>query len=172
MNIILGLDLSIRAAAVVAVPSDWDGRWSRVQSMVAGESLPKGATDNEHALRNQSIANAIIRFARRVGATHAYIEGYAFSRRSSSVHQLAELGGVVRLELVRDGLEVATVNMGQARKLLLGKVPRESAKLAVYDAFIAAGRRFESLDESDAMAIANYGCAQHGAFFFGQEQAA
>jgi hypothetical protein len=75
---------------------------------------------------------------------------------------LGEVGGVVRLELVRAGIELRTANMGTARKLLLGKVPRSDAKMAVYAALRAAGARFETADEAHAMAAANLGLSELG----------
>ncbi len=166
-SVILGLDLSVTAAAAVAVPCAWDGDWSRVESVVVGERLRRDATDAERARRTETIADRLVAFARSTGATLAFIEGYAFSRVTAA-HTLGELGGVVRLELVRAGVELHTVNMASARKLLLGKVPRTDPKVAVFAALRASGARFETCDESDAMAVANYGLAELGGFFFGQ----
>lgn len=79
-----------------------------------------------------------------------------------------DLGGVVRLELVRAGIELTTVPMQTARKLLLGRCPKQGAKVAVAEALRAAGARFEGLDESDAFAVLNWGMSEVGGYFFGQ----
>ena len=97
----------------------------------------------------------------------AFIEGYAFSLRTSA-HSLGELGGVVRLELVRAGIEIRTANMSAARKLLLGKCPRKGAKVAACEALTAAGGRFDTLDESDAAVCVNWGLAELGGYCFCQ----
>jgi len=172
MSVILGLDLSLNAAAAVAVPANWDRVWSRVNTVVVGEVLSTMATLEERARRTQSIARKLCAFARQHNVTHAWIEDYAFSRKSASVHALAELGGVVKLALAEEGIVLERANMGTARKLLLGMGRGKGIKLAVYDAWLAAGRRFESLDESDAMACANLGLSHLGGYFFGQEEAA
>lgn len=164
---ILGLDLSLTASAAVAVPLDWDGDWSRVRSLVVGEKLRREASDAERARRTETIAARIVAFARSTGATRAFIEGYAYGLKTSA-HSLGELGGVVRLELVRAGFELTTVPMQTARKLLLGRCPRQGAKVAVAETLKAAGARFESLDECDAMAAANWGLSELGAYCFGQ----
>jgi Holliday junction resolvasome RuvABC endonuclease subunit len=171
VTVILGLDLSVTAAAAVALPLDWDGQWHRVSSIVVGQRLHRGATDAERARRTETIATRLVAFARSAGASVAYIESYGYAMRTSA-HTLGEVGGVVRLELVRAGVELRTANMGSARKLLLGKVPRSDAKMAVYTALRAAGARFETADEADAMAAANLGLSELGGYCFAQVVAA
>jgi hypothetical protein len=167
---VLGLDLSTRAAAAVAVPRLWDGKWSRVRSSVTGLELTQTATDAERALRTEFIAAKIVAFARANGVREVWIESYAYGMRTMA-HTLGEVGGVVRLELVRAGFEIHTANMGTLRKLLLGKVPRKGAKDAVVTTLRAAGASFDTVDEFEAFACANFGLADAGCFFFGQEAA-
>jgi hypothetical protein len=164
---IAGLDLSTRAAAMVTVPQNWDGCWSRVDSLVVGEPLQRCASDAVRARRTETIAARLVAFAQAQGVTSVWIEGYAFNQ-ATAAHTLAELGGVVRLELVRAGLEVRTANMSTARKLLLGKVPRSGAKDAVVATLRAAGATFATADEADAYCCANLGLSELGGFFFGQ----
>jgi hypothetical protein len=160
MTVLLGLDLSTRAAAAVAVPATWDGVWSRTTSIVVGEALRRDATDEERARRTETIAARLVAFASSQGATEAWIEGYAFSRQTAA-HTLAELGGVVRLELVRAGVDVRTANISTARKLLLGRVPRQDAKAAAQSALFAAGApRAWSADECDAFVACNFGLSE------------
>ena len=162
MTTLLGLDLSTRAAAPVAVPSDWDGSWSRVASLVVGEPLRRDASDAERASRTETIARRIVGFAQSHQVSEAWIESYAYSQ-AGAAHTLGELGGVVRLELVRAGIEIRTAQMATARELLLGKVPRSGAKDAVVATLKAAGARFETADEADAFCAVNLGLAQLGA---------
>lgn len=166
----MGLDLSTRAAAAVAVPSDWDGQWNRVASLVVGEPLRRDASDAERAARTETIARRIVGFAQSHGVREAWIESYAFNQ-SVSAHTLGEVGGVVRLELVRAGMEIRTAQMATARKLLLGKVPRSGAKDAVVATLKAAGARFETADEYDAFTAVNLGLATIGAVCLCQEAA-
>ena len=167
MTVLLGLDLSLTAAAAVAVPLDWDGDWSRVHSVVVGEPLHRTATDAERARRTETIASRLVAFAQAERATTAFIEGYAYGLRTSA-HSLGELGGVVRLELVRAGVEIRTANMGSSRRMLLGACPKKGAKVAVYSTLRAAGATFETLDESDAFTCANFGLSELGGYCFCQ----
>ena len=177
---ILGLDLSARAAAAVAVPREWDGVWRRVKTLVVGEALGRDATDRDRALRCIYIAEQIVGFARRQAVTHAWIEGYAFSQHTAA-HTIAEVGGVVRAELLRAGIEIRTANMSTARKLLLGKLPprrtadekagkvkKPTAKDAVVEALRMAGAAFRTVDEYDGFTAANFGMSEIGGFFYGQ----
>ena len=174
---LLGLDLSARAAAAVMVPLDWDGQWRRVKTLVVGEALSKGASDRDRALRCAYIAERICEFARRYHVAQAWIEGYAFNQNTAA-HTVAEVGGVVRLELVRAGVEIRTANMQSARKLLLGKLPprgkdipkneRVTAKDAVKETLRMAGAAFNTLDEYDGFTCANLGMSEVGGFFYGQ----
>ena len=168
---VLGIDISATATAAVAVPLDWDGRWSRVASVVVGEKLRRDATDTERARRTETIAARVVAFARAHGATQAWVESYAFNQRTAA-HTLAEVCGVLRLELVRAGIEIRTANQSAARKLLLGKLPRADVKVAVYSALRAAGATFETFDESDAFVAANLGLAEAGGYCFAQAEAA
>ena len=171
MSAVLGLDLSATAAAGVVVPCDWDGRWATIASIVVGGKLCRGASDAERARRTEAIATELVAFARDQRASIAFIESYAFSRKTAA-HTLAEVGGVVRLELLRAGLEIRTAPIGTARKLLLGRIPRSDIKAAVVAAVRAAGGRFESFDEADAFVAANYGLSELGGFCFAQAVAA
>src|SRR5690606_36987286 len=108
--IILGLDLSTRAAAAVACPLDWDGDWRRLRTLVVGEPLRRDATEAERIGRCASIAARLAAFARSEGATVAFVESYAYGQ-ATAAHTLGELGGIVRLRLMEEGLEVSVANM-------------------------------------------------------------
>lgn len=171
--IILGIDLSLARTAAVAIPTDWDGQWQRVAEMSEGANLPRNATDLERVERVATIASRLVRFAQAHNAEQAWIESYAFGG-SFMAHTLGELGGVVKHELARAGLELRTVNMGSARKLLLGKIPRGkgAAKDAVQRVLVAAGLPFRwKPDEFDALVVANWAMSELGGFCFAQEAA-
>lgn len=177
MNVVLGIDVSSRSTATVAIPSTWDGVWSRVEWLLCGQKLSRGATDLQRAQRCEQIAREIVGFAKRKGATVAWFEGYAFSQNTSA-HTLAEVAGVVRLELVRAGIEIHTANMNSARKLLLGRVPssrkegKGAAKKAVYATLTAAGASLPKgdpgMDVADAIVCANWGLSDLGAYALAQ----
>jgi len=172
---VMGLDLSTRASAAIVLPRNWAGDWTMMRSLVFGSALEKTATVRDRALRTESIAEAVVQFGNDYGVRHVWIEGYAFSRVSASTHILAELGGVVKLELVRAGMQVQIANMGTARKLLLGRVPRGkgAAKKGALKALRAAGMPFRSgkdtwNDEADAFVAANFGMSELGGHCFAQ----
>lgn len=166
MTVLMGLDLSATRAAACAVPLDWDGEFRRVCTHIVGEGLPRDASDEQRARRCERIAGELVAFARTCGVHEAWLEGYAYSRNTAA-HTLAEVGGVVRLELVRGGIAIHTANMSSARKLLLGKLPAKGAKHAAHAALHAAGSPAWSLDEADAFVCANLGLSEHaGAFCF------
>jgi hypothetical protein len=169
--VLLGIDLGIRACAAVACPLDWSGDWSRVRSIVVGEPLKRDASDAERARRTEAIATKLLGFARETGASLALVESYAYGK-STAAHTLGEVGGVVRLELVRSALDVRTVNLSTARKLLLGKVPPSDAGVACYAALRAAGAGFSTADEAAAFTVLNVALAEAGAYCFAQAHAA
>jgi hypothetical protein len=172
MKRLLGLDLSATAAAACVVPLDWDGDFRRVTTSVVGARLRREASDDERARRCEIIATQLVAFARLHGVAEAWIEGYAFALRTSA-HTLAEIGGCVRLELLRAGVTIRTANMGTARKLLLGRLPRTGAKQAVHAALLAAGSPRWSLDEADAFVAVNLGLSEYpGAWCFASPEAA
>jgi hypothetical protein len=137
MTVLLGIDLGTRACAVVACPTDWDGQWPRVRSVVVGEPLRRDATDAERARRTETIAMRLVAFARETGASQAWIESPAYSQNTAA-HVLGALRGVVSLELVRAGVDIRTAPMSSARKLFLGRLPRADVKVAVYQALRSA----------------------------------
>lgn len=173
---LLGLDLSTRAAAAVAVPLDWDGDFGRVSWEVFGIPLKKDASDFERALRTERIATGIVRFARAHHVKEAWIEGYAFNQKKAA-HTLGEVGGVVRVELVRAGIAISTANMSSSRVLLLGKLPPRgsdvSAKQESARVLAAAGAptewiEQEGLDLVDGYVAVNLGLSIAGGFFYAQ----
>ncbi len=172
---VMGLDLSTKAAAAFIAPLSWNGDWMLTRQLVVGEPLTKQADDMDHARRLGIIAEQICRFAfdYRVGV--AWFESYAFGIRFGA-HTAGELKGVVRHELVRQGVVVRTANMGTARKLILGQVPRGkgASKAAVFKVLRAAGMPFPTfekanwLDRADSFVCANLGLSEAGAYCFAQ----
>ena len=174
MTTILGLDLSTRGTAAVAVPLSWDGDWRGVHTFKCGAALTKAATDDERAARLAKIAKQVVRFATLQGATEAWLESYAFSRQGA--HTAGELGGVVRVALADTGIALHTAQMSTARKLILGHVPRgrDAIKEAVKAVWAEAGFTAGANDDDlcDAMTCANMGLAEAGAYCFCQADAA
>jgi Holliday junction resolvasome RuvABC endonuclease subunit len=170
---ILGLDLSVRCAAAVAVPFTWCGDWRGVETFKCGAALAKTATDDERAARLAKTARQLVRFATVNNVTEAWLESYAFSRNGA--HTAGEVGGVVRVALADARIRLHTSQMSTARKLVLGHVPtgRDAIKAAVKSTWAAAGFTAGANDDdlADAMTAANMGLVEAGAFCFCQEAA-
>lgn len=161
---VMGLDLSLRAAGVAIVPLDWDIDISRVLTKTLGYPLATNASDGERIERCERIADEIKRLAYAHGVIGCWIEGYAFGQGARNAY-LGELGGIVRSALRSLAIPVHSVQMQTARALLLGKNPmgKGKAKLAVCAALKAAGAPESwSVDEFEAMVIANYGLSELG----------
>lgn len=153
---ILGLDLSLRATGIVAVPVRWGLDWSRVHSFVVGDRLPNTATERQRYARVDGIATQVLHHAQRLGCHVVAIENYAFSRSDAHAHELGELGGVVKRELFKAGLDVCTYHASSSRKLL-GKAPRKGAKDWAASRLVSTGAPVAWLgDQYDAFLAANH----------------
>jgi hypothetical protein len=169
--IIIGIDPSVRATAIVAVPLDWGGDWSKIKTAV----IKGGSASNlrERMARNCRIAHETGKAFDGLINTFGwppkfYIEDYAYSMKFKA-HQLGELGGAIRSVLCGFGMvdhDITELPVTKARKLLLGKVPKANQKGATQEALWDAGARFGTIDEYDAMCIANFGLAEHGGHCF------
>lgn len=174
---IVGLDLSLTAPAAICIPGAWDGRdlSAIVVSKLGSEARGTPGSDVERIARMSSIAVAVVAFvAKQVPFAYedrdgwqlppglrplVYVEGYAFGARSSSAHALAELGGIVRVDLFRDlGLTVTPVVASSARKTLLQKLPRADLKKFVERNMrrLQGETYYWSGDVIDAFAVGNH----------------
>jgi Holliday junction resolvasome RuvABC endonuclease subunit len=158
---IVGLDLSLKRPAACAIPRDWElGKWSDLR-WTSLETAPV-ETEHDRIVRIIKIVGHVREFALENRASDCFVEGYAFSARSSSVTKLAELGGHARVEFLSYGRMLRTVVASQARKLLLGKLPQKNAKVMVQQALYAHGAPFSNDDECDAFVVANFGLSELG----------
>ena len=176
---VVGLDMSLTGTAAVAFPAGWDRATKDVRSMTVGTPLVK-ATGAQKIERIFNIVTAVVDFVRESGRPckvsggvsampAVFIEGYAYSARSASVTQLAELGGAVRYALLRDlGIIAREVPASSARLYLLGKLPRGKGtqKPAAVAGVRACGFEFGTVDEFDAWVITNFGLAEVGGVGF------
>lgn len=166
---ILGLDLSERCAGLVILPEDWvqDGApvWHRVVAMTL--DVPDRDTERARILGCAELARQVRAIAAEHRVTAVGVEAYAFSRRSTSAHRLAELGGIVRDRLYRDYDTVRSVVASSARKTLLGRCPRTGAKVEVQRVLGQLQCPWvHAPDLCDAFAIANHLSSEVGGSFF------
>jgi Holliday junction resolvasome RuvABC endonuclease subunit len=164
--VVLGLDLSLRGAGLAAVPTRWDGDWSRIARATVGHPLRKDASEADRIGRLVRLSGEVVAFAERHGCTSAIVEQYAFSSRHAHAHALGELGGVVRVLLTtRVRIPLDVVAPARARKLILGKLPRKDVKAATRAALTAMGMPAEwTADEADAFVLCNHALAEAGGY--------
>jgi hypothetical protein len=159
MNVVLGLDLSLRGLGMVAVPSDWGGDWSRIAHKTVGHPLTKDAPESARIRRLILLANAVLSFAGEHRCGSAIVEQYAFTSQNGQAHALGELGGVVKVylqEVCKIGLEM--VAPASARKLIVGMLPRKGVKDYVRGELTRMGMPASwTKDEGDAFVGANWG---------------
>lgn len=158
---VLGLDLSLRAAAACIVPLDWDGAsLGQLRTCVVGEALANDADECMRLGRLHHIAEGLVAFCRAHGVKHAFVEQYAFSQTGAHARSIAEVGGVVKYRLFRKlGIVCEPVVASSARKLLLTKCPKKDVKKFVVKNVRRLGgtAREWTEDEVDAFVVANMG---------------
>ena len=170
--VVLGLDLSARGAGAVAVPSDWGGDWSKIARLMSGEDLPAGAASALRIGRLHRIAADVVTFAGMHGCTTAVVEQYALRMdpnnpgATAQAHTLAEVGGVVKHQLVEKlGLITESVAPASARKVLLGRVPQKGSKAFTLRALKMMGIPEDwTPDQKDAFVCANWAMSAIGGF--------
>lgn len=156
---ILGLDLSLRAAGMCAIPLNWNLTstldWNECVTGTTGESLKRDSTEAQKIERLKKIRDDVLSFAVATKATVAVIEGYAFSKMTSQAHSLGEAGGVVKLALSEHGIPVYVMTASHARSCL-GSFPRKDTKVHVSSLIKSLGCPENwSGDEIDAFVQAN-----------------
>lgn len=163
---VLGLDLSLRGAGMVAVPSDWAGDWSRIARVTVGHALKKDASEADRIGRLVHISAEVVAFAEAHRCTRAAIEQYAFTSRNAHSHSLGELGGVVKVLLTeRCRIPLVVVPPASGRKLILGRLPRADVKIHTRAALTRMGTPVEwTDDEADAFVCANHWLAGNGGY--------
>lgn len=174
----IGIDLSLTATGLVAIPSDWMGRWDRCVTMHVTPDIDPGDPHWE-VNRLQWVSNAVVRFVQanaylgrrvRVG-----IENYAHDRKYGMA-KTAEVGGLTKVELHRAGYPCQPIMMQSARKLAVGVVPRKRPGNMKAKDFIRAKLTTMgmpprwSMDVGDAWVIANYLAADHEAALITPEE--
>lgn len=163
--VVLGVDPSLKATGLVAIPADFGGDWSRVAHRTVGYSIAAKSSDRARIERLERLGAAVVAFATEHDCTLASVEGFPFGV-ADAAFSLGEASGVIKTALHVAGLDVRTAPLSSARKALLGHVPRAGVKLAVRDRLVALGAIFPTLDCYDAAVCALYGLGQLGVWPF------
>lgn len=146
---VAGLDLSLRAAGVAVLDDQ-----RQVATYTIGAPLKKDASLRKKTWRNIEITNSIVGIMKRHHVELVGLEDYAFSRRSSSSHVLAELGGLVKAQLLLLGIGVPIpMTASSMRKFMFGS--DISDKDLIRSKLCDMGfTQPKNTDESDALVVA------------------
>lgn len=169
--IVMGLDLSLKSSGVMVLDTELRHSidvevGSRIwysesivfkpnpqHKILTKSGKSKTLSDRQKIERLVAIRDRIFALCCQYGPEHVAIEGYAFSKHSSSVTGLAELGGAVRVMLFESmGIIPATIPVGQCRKFVVGsgKATKDQTRK-----FLAEnGLEFDTEDEADAYVMA------------------
>lgn len=164
VDTVVGLDLSLRAAAACAIPRRWNQNLNQVRTMVAGYGVEQN-DEEARVIRLEVISEAIGEFCVQNKAITVSLEEYAFSQGQAHSHAIGEIGGVVKLELRRRlKLTPRPLFSNTARKTLLQWLPSSRGKPKGYlKRYVTTNvRRLGGVtlrwtdDEIDAFVIANH----------------
>jgi hypothetical protein len=163
-----GLDLSLRNTGMCYVPPGWNGHFDTLflSSFGTVKTVPTYGKAQvkafEEIRRSLDIANRIVGFLKRHEVRNVSIEGYAYSfagknkhEASASVTKLAELGGIVKSQIMLSCRTAPVViQPNSARKIVVGPLKRGGAKEQVKVILKTFGFNFDNLDEMDAFVTA------------------
>jgi hypothetical protein len=146
------------------MPLKWNGKWSAIQvfEMKGPRLVPNDLYErfNRIAVIEDWVFSLIDRRSTKIEA--AAVEGLAYSKRSSSAHEMAGLWWFVVGGLCRNGMVVHVVTPDRARSVL-GKVPRKDRKLWAHQILYKAGApKTWGPDTLDAFLVANSVVAEIG----------
>lgn len=156
---IVGIDSSIAALGICAIPDDFGPRdWDRIKARTL---VTKPGTAD--VMRFEHLARCVVSFCGAVEADEVFIEDS--NVWSGSTKRLCKLSGVIEHELFKElAIVPRLVNVTSARKLLLGTVPQKKdvAKLVVEESLRSIGAHFEDDAQADAFCVANWGRSECG----------
>jgi len=173
MHSVVGLDLSLANTGMCFIPAHWEGDMDSLRLMSIRTTRKEAAYGKPHIIarleteRYLEIAERVVGFVKEVGCSGGIVkENYAYSPvrsknghpvQSASVTRLAELGGVIRSQvLMACHTPVVSVAVNSARKFLTGGIKRGKQKEQVDRFLQGSGLRFNNWDEMDAFVVAYY----------------
>lgn len=164
---VVGLDLSLEKTGMCFVPPDWNGSRESLRTYffrtkrsekTLGSARVAAALEMERQLK---IADKVIQFVKSMmtyGDIDVAVENYAYSMHSASTTRLAELGGVIKSQvLLACKIPAVPISSGSARKFLTGGLKRGEKQKTQVEKFLRERNiRFDTNDEMDAFAVAYY----------------
>jgi len=166
---VLGMDLATRESGFCFIPAGWDGDFGALKFDGVGYDLLGKIPERSklHAMMNA--AKVAIRMIRQYEPDVLAVEDYAFSRQSSSTTMQAEIGGVVKSQILL-GLDLVPGKVAStgARKFLTGGLRGKRkgdveagikalpSKQQVKNFLNNRGMVFDTDDQMDAFVVAYY----------------
>jgi len=148
---VVGLDLSLTSTGMVFVFGDGINDW---RGFTYGYGLKKASVEQKvERLRN--VAVMVMYFVENIKARYVAVEGLSFGSRGK-IADLAELAGVVKVELFRRDIIPLIVAPMQGRKYLLGKGAGAVKKEEVRRCLKMMKFKFPDTNQMDAWVVANY----------------
>ena len=153
---IMGIDLALRATGVVIL--DRTGvclRHTTIREPIGRQrKTDPPITETERVLRLKSIAQQIVQMANSFKVHFVGIEGYAFTR-SFQAHQIGEVAGVVKLQLLlSSGIIPHIVSPNTGRKHVLGR--GVASKAQIIEVVKSLNVEVDNDHEADAYVVARY----------------
>lgn len=159
---IIGLDLSLTGTG-------WCRFFTSTEPIEYGEIITKPNEFPTRRARVNYIAFELYQFiVKQETPQIVFIEGYAFSKQTSSLTQLGELGGVIRqMVFSKTGIDAIEIPNTSLKKFITGsgQAKKEDLKLATYKKYYKKyGIDFQgkSNNECDAFCLAMMGKALLG----------
>ena len=149
---------------MAVVPTSWGLDWSNVDVYTYGVALKADATVEEQLDRLSDISQEVLAMVEEYNVDHVFVEEYAFSKGTGRAHALGELGGVVKLDLMRVAKLIPTTVHAVAARSLIGKFSGKGQKQKCRAVLTEMGMPMSwTEDEGDAFVAANWGLVELGA---------
>lgn len=151
MTAVIGIDPSLAGFAWATCTDGGDGVLDITEHILA--TKPNGDGVRARIERYEHIVGPVVENARQLGASVIVIEGYSYGSNDPSAQERAELGGILRRELLRCGHELEVYEMAPSSLKKFATGVGKGDKAAVISAMVLEhGRRFKSADAADAFA--------------------
>ena len=171
--LVVGLDLSLSSSGVTVIPTDWGGDTRKVYWHECRLKPRKIVTDEDRARRIESMLCQVMDFVLDFDRSIEAVAIESLPTKARSLVVLAELHGVIRLELLDRHLYTLTAPEAAARKLLLGALPRSDRKTITLETVRSLPGLAEiGPDAADAFVAANWALAEQGHGFVAVQGAA
>jgi Holliday junction resolvasome RuvABC endonuclease subunit len=118
---VLGLDLATRHTGICLIPRGWYGDEHALRTSLVEYQFPGKLTELVKIQRMNAVAGEILRFVGTYEPDFIVVEDYAYSRHSQSTTMQAEIGGIIKSQvLMATGDVPEPLSSGTIRKTLTG----------------------------------------------------